>query len=494
MKTLKLYGAPGCGKTHTMLEYFEEELKIVKPEKIGFLTFTRTARLEALSRASKTEDELPYVKTIHATCYKALHMEQSQLVMRKDLIEFGRTIGVQLTGMTPDLFSVDPGEWKTPTAADRLLQLNHLGRHRGLKLRDAMKDAPLEFNMKYAKWFTTAYRSWKTATCKRDYTDLLTDYLEMGDVPDLDVMFIDEAQDLSWLQWQVARKLWSNCQRVYLCGDDDQCIFKWDGASASLFNLEPADEVRVLPQSYRLPRVVHELGQKVIRRVKVRQPKEFKPRDAEGEYKPVGYLDSRYLNADSTLILYRNFHRGTALSLQLEEFGVPFAGANSTLAVQEVRDTISGIDKAAHNEIISLAEARAMVVHVNMKYLKPNVKERVDARVGTVDARELFTEHAFTDQWYRVFPKLPRLPYLTRAVTKYGFGALLNPTIKLLSIHQSKGREAHTVILDTEMARRTYEAYLQEPDDEHRCWYVAVTRAKERLLTLLPTESQYYQL
>ena len=36
---------------------------------------------------------------------------------------------------------------------------------------------------------------------------MLQQFLLRGDVPKLDVMFVDEAQDLSLLQWAVVRKL-----------------------------------------------------------------------------------------------------------------------------------------------------------------------------------------------------------------------------------------------------------------------------------------------
>jgi superfamily I DNA/RNA helicase len=435
------------------------------------------------------------VKTIHATCYKELKMDQSQLVMRSDLLEFGKMMGVHLTGSMPDLFSLEAvTEWKPPSKADRLLQINHLGRHRGLKLKETMKDAPQELDMKYAIWFTKAYRNWKTANGKRDYTDLLQDYLDMGDAPDLDVLFIDEGQDLSWLQWQVVRKLWSNCKRVYICGDPDQTIFRWAGASASLFDLEPADETRSLPHSYRLSRKIHELSQKIIHRVKVRYDHEFTCRDNEGEYRPVGHLDLGHVTQGKTLVLYRNFHRGTSLSLQLEDLAVPFIGANSALSLQEVQEALRGWSEGLAGNAIPLAEARSMIAHANPKYLDPQFKEKTDQSKGTIPIKELFIKNAFYDPWYQVLPKIPRLPYVIRAQAKHGFKALLDPKVKLLSVHQAKGREADTVVLDLEMARKTYEAYLKEPDDEHRVAYVAVTRAKDRLLTLLPTDSMSYDL
>ncbi len=309
------------------------------------------------------------------------------------------------------------------------------------------------------------------------------------------MLFVDESQDLSWLQWAVVRKLAKNVKKLYLAGDDDQTIFRWAGASASLFNLEPADEIRVLPQSYRLPRQVHTLSQKVIKRVKVRQEKEFRPREAEGEYRPIGRLDSTHLDADSTLVLFRNHHRGVSLGLQLEELGVPFLGTHSSLSSPEVMNSLRGWSRIQQNQPIPVAEIRSMLTHTLPIYLHEGAKERAEGD-GEFSATSIFNEPALTMPFWKVMPKLPRLGYLQRVVgsSKILGADILSPKILLLSIHQSKGREADTVVLDLELARRTYESYMHEPDDEHRVFYVGVTRAKRRLLTLLPTESMSYAL
>jgi ATP-dependent exoDNAse (exonuclease V) beta subunit len=49
------------------------------------------------------------------------------------------------------------------------------------------------------------------------------------------VLFIDEAQDLSLLQWEMVRKIWGEAEKTYIAGDDDQAIFKWAGADVDHF-------------------------------------------------------------------------------------------------------------------------------------------------------------------------------------------------------------------------------------------------------------------
>jgi superfamily I DNA/RNA helicase len=498
IETLKVFGAPGCGKTFKLLELFEKELKETAPDRIAFVTFTRAARAEVLSRTSLVEDELPYIRTLHSLCYRLLKVHHEDLVSPKDLKEFGKKIGVVLTGYMPELTSldiIDGGAFKQPTKADRLLQLNHLGRHRGLKLRETLRDAPVELDFAFAKWFTEAYRDWKTQKGLLDYTDLLTEYLNRGPELDADILFVDESQDLSWLQWAVVRKLGRNVKRRYLSGDDDQTIFSWCGASAELFLTEPCDDYLVLPQSYRIPETVHRLSQSIIRRVRVRQPKEFRSRDVPGFVKPTGNLSPKLLNQGGTsLVLFRNHHRGAELSKVLQDDGVPFLGNYSPLSKRDVVLALEGWWRISKDNPVTTEQARAMVSFASDRYLQPGARTRTSGHGGEFAASAFFTVDALALPWYQLMPRIPQLGYLERAVQRYGWKDTLAPRTQLMSIHQSKGREADTVILDLEFARRTYDAYLNNPDDEHRVLYVAVTRTRERLYTLLPSGPMHYQL
>jgi ATP-dependent exoDNAse (exonuclease V) beta subunit len=47
----------------------------------------------------------------------------------------------------------------------------------------------------------------------KDFTDLLLEFIEKDMSPEFDVLFIDEAQDLSNLQWQMVRKMWEEVRK-----------------------------------------------------------------------------------------------------------------------------------------------------------------------------------------------------------------------------------------------------------------------------------------
>ena len=52
--------------------------------------------------------------------------------------------------------------------------------------------------------------------------------------PPLEVLILDEAQDFTPLQWSVIYKMVDKVKRIYLAGDDDQGIYKWNGADPKL--------------------------------------------------------------------------------------------------------------------------------------------------------------------------------------------------------------------------------------------------------------------
>lgn len=68
------------------------------------------------------------------------------------------------------------------------------------------------------------------------------------------------------------------------------------------------------------------------------------------------------------------------------------------------------------------------------------------------------------------------------------------PRIRISTIHGAKGGEAENVMLFTDMARRTYDSSLSEPDDERRVFYVGATRAKESLVVVRPRTPLHFKI
>ena len=65
------------------------------------------------------------------------------------------------------------------------------------------------------------YKAYKEEAGFYDFTDMLEKFRERGRVPKFDLFIVDEAQDLSAIQWAIIDKLRGDCTRVYYAGDDN---------------------------------------------------------------------------------------------------------------------------------------------------------------------------------------------------------------------------------------------------------------------------------
>ncbi len=91
------------------------------------------------------------------------------------------------------------------------------------------------------------------------------------------------------------------------------------------------------------------------------------------------------------------------------------------------------------------------------------------------------------DPWYEALDLIPQgqINYI-RAARARGEKLSKMPRVTLSTVHGSKGGEADHVIVMKEMASRTYQEMEKNPEDERRVWYVAATRARERLTLVEP--------
>ena len=140
----------------------------------------------------------------------------------------------------------------------------------------------------------------------KDFTDLLEDFIAKSLPGSLEVLFIDEAQDLSLIQWEMVRHLWKYAKKTYIAGDDDQAIFKWAGADVDHFIAlkEEVNDIKVLDQSYRIPGgPIHELSQKIINKVQNRFEKTYKPRDEIGLLKRYSDITQVDMSKGNWLVL-----------------------------------------------------------------------------------------------------------------------------------------------------------------------------------------------
>lgn len=501
MNRIIYFGPPGCGKTTTLLDVLEQELRAHVPiERIAFLTFTRRARREAVERVEKVlgikAADLLHFRTIHSMAFRALRLRDGDVLMHKHLAAFGNGMGLKFgsAGVT----ELAAEGLASQNIGDQMLAIENLSRLRGTTVQYEWNHARSSVDWPTMQHFAKSYNAYKTETGLLDFTDVLSQFVQEKKTIDVDVACIDEAQDLSALQWLTALQAVETAARQYVAADDDQAIYHWAGAEVKVC-MELTGERRVLQQSYRLPRKVHALASRIITRIHRRVPKEFRPRDAEGEVKVHANVDSIPLHLDGTwLWLVRNRYLLPPLKASLESQGVVYSQHGATSIVESERAAIYDWERLRTGkslpvnrlrDVYSFLKSRTQIAHGHK--LIPNVNEEEE-----LSMKELRGNHGLLidGTWFDVLD----IPHVRRAYYRKllrDHGTLkLQPQVQLETIHGAKGAEADNVALFLEQSRRVWDEAHRTPDDETRVLYVGVTRARESLHLIRPQGRWAYDI
>jgi DNA helicase-2/ATP-dependent DNA helicase PcrA len=428
---------------------------------IALMSHTRAAAKEALERTDLERSDK--FSTIHSQAYRMLNLSSNQLVDNKRLLEFSNVIGVPIKNG-----SVDSEEGIE--VGDEFLGILNKARNRLVDPMEEYYDSDRPGSLPQFEMFIKGYHDWKRANGFIDFTDMLERFVSRADLMDFraKVVFIDEAQDLSALQWRAIRVLTKHAERVVVAGDDDQAIYVWGGADPTgmvQFEEEYNSKRKVLEQSYRIPSSVHAVARGIIDQVSSRVEKVYHPRDEVGSVTRYGYLHAiDFKHGEDTLALCRTGAQKKEVEKHFIDLGIPYLTDNGKPGLYQTKTAraIRALNKAARGESMTPAEHDVL----------------------TQTALPKFRDQ-FKNRNYKDGIKAGHMRALQIPVWAYDFYREANmdvsPTIRLSSIHGSKGREADRVILHTGMTDRTAMGFEKDPDSEHRVFYVGATRARHRL-------------
>ena len=489
MKTIVL-GPPGTGKTYTLLNKVQDYLKNVDPDKIGYFAFTKKAANEAKARAmdkfNYTEDDLPYFRTLHSLAFRKLGINKDQVMQRRHYEDLGRKLNLFI-----DYNEHDQEETGLFTTKSDYLRLIHLAKLRNITLEQQLKLGEHNTEVEYDTLvhLKNELERYKKDYSLIDYNDMIAKFIKSDLSPKFEVVFIDEAQDLSMIQWNMAKSIWNKTQDSFIAGDDDQAIFRWAGADVDSF-ITQTGKLLNLTESRRIPRAVHDFALGIIKRVSKRRYKEWAPRDHQGSLKFHDDIKDIDMSSGNWLVLTRTRHMLEDIEDEMRERGWYFENRFNKIPEKDAAEAAADWEAGRKGQPLSFKQIEKIYSYMtsdnaDKSKLKGMVKD------SYYDLSTLKTQYNLkTDAvWYEAFDDLSfRVKNYVRSMRRNGENLKEKPRIKLSTIHSVKGGEEDNVVLLTDLTTNTNRSYLKNPDDETRLFYVGATRTKDNLHIIRPKD------
>jgi len=509
-------GPPGTGKTTTLLDTVNHEMENgIPPDRIGFMTFTRHGVEEAISRASirfnLSRGRFRYFNTLHSAAFRQLGIKSDQVFTGKRIQEFGESHGLELHGG----LSSDDGTYTHFFGDDLILFFENFARitlqpfETVLQANEVIMAMAMDYDPLRVRRIVKEYKKFKQENNLLDFTDMIELFVAENNPPHLDVLIIDEAQDLSELQWLMVEQLAKHVQRMYVAGDDDQTIFTWAGASERFITL-PGD-VTVLKQSYRVPNIVHQLANRIIQKIYNRRDKLWLPRDAEGSHttiEGISQLDpSECDSGQSVMMLGRTVKSLKKYRAYCRGHGILYRYFDATSIRPSFARAITAWMQLQEGKNIPAIEALKIydLLPGERSTKKPGVAHGHKARIKRladqeeqvyVSFHELRQDYGLLAEgpWQEVFKEQidKDIDYIQK-VLENGTSLIQTPQVHISTIHRVKGGQANTVVLLSDTAKAAERFGTGNIDEEVRVFYTGITRTYENLVVVQPEKRRYFE-
>jgi len=503
MSRTTLFGPPGSGKTTTLSKWSRQAADKYGGENIMVCSLTKTAAIEIQSRDTNVPRE--NVGTLHAHAYRAVTaMEDRRLrvISDKDRDEFNEGKTSQQALPKDKINEESEGRY-----ADSIASRVALFRTMCIPLARWPESA--------LRWFDN-YMEWKEAKGLIDFTDMVDLALKHVDCP-LDYIILDEAQDCSALEYALLEKWASQCSGVVIAGDDDQAAYEWRGASVNSF-LEFAEDQRILPRSYRLPKRVKEYADRWIHQIKNRKEKEYEPTPHAGSVSemvtrhPAHIVEEALSRSGTTMILVTCAYMLNKILKVLQEERVPYhnpyrvkgeyastwnplaTGSGTTVTSADVvrsfltqpwshRTTHAWIKEMSSEHLTHGTKAALKQERLNDSLVS---LEQLSSWLGPENLNRALKGDV---PWLLSTIKQPkrRAQLALRWTLLRGLSSIHEtPSIIVGTIHSVKGGQADNVFLYPDLSPQGKESYQDNPDPIIRQIYVGLTRAKDKLFLVPP--------
>lgn len=467
--------AAGAGKTTALMEEFTKAINEVRPDEVGMFTFTKKGVSNFVDRALSihghlTHDDLPYVQTLHAMCFKEAGLKHKNIIELRDIRKFN-----DMTGFHLNLAS----GFDNQTDDDKLMQrydATRSGAERGVFMEAAIDEERYERLVR-------AYEAFKRENNLVDFFDCLLRFKESGRALPLKRFMIDEAQDLTVLHWQIIEQASRNAELIIIAGDDFQALFRYAGASPeTLIHLAGKHKTIKLETSYRLPRAVYRFAKGITTMITAKVDKDYVPnKDREGFVEELGDrdvlarlartdLENNGYKANRWYHLFRANHFIAAMADRMEQFSVPFHTSRGFCIPERELGKIQRYFNYRKEGYGSLEAKERFAKEYGIK----------DFELEFIHSNLISSERRFVYNDY---------------VKKWGIETLIKwsksePYVLMATTYKVKGGECDYCAVFLDITKLVSQNTVLDLDSELRVLYVACTRPREGLY-LISSEGYY---
>jgi superfamily I DNA/RNA helicase len=511
-----IFGPPGTGKTTALSQLIAHYAATEGADSLLVTAYTRTAARELAGRALPVDEQ--HVGTLHSHCFHALG---NPPIAETCLKEWNITFPVYAMAAQKSSWNADEPVYAWKRLGDDALHRVNVLRHQLIPV-DAW---PAGLRLFWKKWV-----QWKDDNGYCDFTDLLERARQLVPVAPgrPSTIIVDEAQDLSLLQWALLTQWGTHATRVIVAGDDEQCLYRWAGADFR--PLLAGTQRRTLPQSYRVPRAIQARALRYAKRIRLRHAKTWQPRADEGAVRHGGepwdapdallprllaWLEEPWGTTGSTVAcLAPCAYMLDPLLAVLKARGIPFSNrwrrnnaawnpleplGHTVGIVRQVLDFLKDPDRLwTWQELATWAPlVRNDGVMRSGAKRAITLKAKDTALCTEDDLKALFVPEALhgalqgSVEWLKshATPAVTKtLAYPLRVYARYGeAGLTAEPHLTVGTVHSLKGAEADTVLFWQDLSRTQQLTLCQGgagADDIYRMLYVAATRARHVLYVL----------
>jgi len=490
MKTIVL-GPPGTGKTTTLLNKVDDYLKETDPDRVGYFAFTQKAayhaRDEAIKKFNLTEDDLPYFRTLHSLAFRKLGLKKDQVMQSRHYKDLGKKLGFPVSYAE---HQEDHGIFTSDSEYIQIIQLAQL-RNITPEQQYNRREHTQDLELDKLHIIHNELKRYKKEYNLIDFNDMILNFIKSDLSPKFDVIFIDEAQDLSLMQWDMTKTIWNKTEDTFIAGDDDQAIFKWAGADVDSF-IALQDQMINLPliQSHRIPIKVHQLAMGIINRIKHRIDKTWHPKTNEGSLHRHFDIDSVDMSSGEWLVLARTKHMLKEIEDTLYRKGLYYETRHKRSYEKDIQEAATNWEHLRQGQLLNYKQIEKIY-----GYMSPNHRDKTLVQgmtKGTFYGIDQLTKDfglKTKKVWFEAFDDAGsrRIEYL-RKMRANGEQLNKKPRIELSTIHAAKGGESQNVVLLTDLTKTTLDTYEKNPDDENRLYNVGATRTKENLHIIEPKQ------